>query len=65
MKELKVFPYDQKQGKMLALITSLFIFVLIVAGSLLLHELFSSCCEWGLLSSCGAQASYYGVFCCC
>ena len=27
MKELKVFPYDQKQGKMLALITSLFIFV--------------------------------------
>ena len=42
---------------------SFFLF-LIVAGSSLLHELFSSCCELGLLSSCSAQASYCSVFCC-
>ena len=28
------------------------------AGSLLLRELSSSCGEWGLLSSCGVQASH-------
>ena len=28
------------------------------AGSLLLHELFSGCSEWRLLSSCSVQASH-------
>ena len=34
------------------------------AGSLLLLELLSNCREWGLLSSCGAQASHCGGFSC-
>ena len=34
-------------------------------GCLLLHRLFSSCGEWQLLSSCGAQASHCGGFSCC
>ena len=34
-------------------------------GSSLLHELFSSCSEQGLLSSCGAWASHCGGFSCC
>ena len=32
-------------------------FILGYAGSLLLHGLFSSCSTWGLVSSCGEQAS--------
>ena len=32
------------------------------AGSSLLHQLFSSCGQWGLLSNCGAQPSHYGGF---
>ena len=32
------------------------------AGSLLLHWPFSGCSDWGLLSSCSAQASYYSGF---
>ena len=35
------------------------------AGSLLLHRVFSSCGEQGLLSSCGSQASHCGGFFCC
>ena len=34
-------------------------------GSCLLHQLFSSCSHWGLLSSCGAQVSHCGDFACC
>ena len=34
-------------------------------GSSLLHRPFSSCSKWGLLSSCGAQASHCGGFSCC
>ena len=30
-----------------------------------LHRLFSSCDEWGLLSSCSVQASHCGGFSCC
>ena len=33
-------------------------------GSSLLHELFSSCSEQGLNTSCGAQASQCGVCSC-
>ena len=32
------------------------------SGSLLLHGIFSSCGEWGLLSSCCAQASHHSGF---
>ena len=35
------------------------------AGSLLLYGLSSSCGEWGLLSSYGAQTSHYSGFSCC
>ena len=35
------------------------------AGSLLLHRLFSSFDKWGMLSSCGAQASGCHVFSLC
>ena len=35
------------------------------AGSLLSHRLFSRCWEWGLLSSCGVQASHCGSISCC
>ena len=34
------------------------------AGSSLLHGIFSSCGHWGLLSSCGVQASLWGGFSC-
>ena len=34
------------------------------AGSSLLRKLFSSCGEWGLLSSCGVWASHCGGFSC-
>ena len=34
------------------------------AGSSLLHGLFSSCGEWGLLSSCDARAYCSGSSCC-
>ena len=47
------------------LIISLFIYLFCtVLGSSLLRRLFSSCGEWGLLSSCGAQASHCGDFSC-
>ena len=42
--------------KISAVFTYLFIFD--CAGSLLLFGLSSSCSKWGLLSSCGAQASH-------
>ena len=35
------------------------------AGSSLLHRLFSSCSEQGLLSSCGVRASHFDGFSCC
>ena len=31
----------------------------------MLHELFCSCGEWGLLSSCDGQVSHRGGFSCC
>ena len=34
-----------------------FFFICSCPGSSLLHELFSSCSEWGLFSSCNRQAS--------
>ena len=37
-----------------------FTYIFGCAESLLLHELFSSCGEWGLLSRCGVQVSYCG-----
>ena len=43
----------------------LFIFIFGCAGSLLLHGLFSSCSEQGLLLSCHVQASHWGSFSCC
>ena len=42
-----------------------FIYLFGRAGSWLLCGLFSSCGEWGLLSSCGARASHRGGFSCC
>ena len=41
------------------------LFIFGCAGSSLLPGLFSSCCEWGLLSSCGARASQGCGFSCC
>ena len=41
------------------------IYLFLVVLSLLLHGLFSSCSEQGLLSSCGAQASHCSGFSCC
>ena len=35
------------------------------AESSLLHGIFCSCGDWGLLSSCGAWASHCGGFSCC
>ena len=40
-------------------------FIFVCAGSSLLHGLFSSCRQWGLLSSCGVWASHCGGFSCC
>ena len=40
------------------------LFIFGCAGSSLLQELFSSCGEQGLLSSCSALASHYGSFSC-
>ena len=40
----------------------LFIYCLGCSGPLLLFRLFSSCGEWGLLSSCSARASHCGGF---
>ena len=42
-----------------------YFFIFGCAGSSLLHRLFSSSGEWGLLSSCGALASHCGGFSCC
>ena len=39
-------------------------FIFDCAGSSLLHGLFSSCSEWGLLSSWGAKASHFTGFSC-
>ena len=36
-----------------------------IAGSSLLHRLFSSCGEWALICSCGAWASHRSGFPCC
>ena len=41
------------------------LFIFGCAGSLLLHGLFSSCGEQGLLSSCHTWASVYSGFSCC
>ena len=43
----------------------IFRFVFGCAGSLLLHGLFCSCGEWGLLSSCVTWASDCGGLSCC
>ena len=43
---------------------TVYLFILGCAGSLLLHKLFFSCGERGLLSSCGVQASHCGGFSC-
>ena len=43
----------------------IYLFVFGCAGSSLLYELFSSCGDWGLLSSCGAPASHCSGFSCC
>ena len=43
----------------------IYLFVFGCAGSSLLHRLFSSCGEPGLLPSCGARASHCGGFSCC
>ena len=40
-------------------------FILGCAGSSLLHRLFCSCSERGLLSSCSAWVSHFGGFSCC
>ena len=50
--------------EILIFLITLFIFFC-CAGSLLLHGLFSSFKEWGLLSSCGVKASHCGGFSCC
>ena len=42
-----------------------YLFIFGCAGSLFLCKLFSSCCEWGLLFSCGARDSHCGDFSCC
>ena len=41
------------------------LFLVVLGLSLLLHRFFSSCGEWGLLSSCNAQASHCSGFSCC
>lgn len=47
------------------LVTQFYFCVFDCAQSLLLHRLFSSSNEWGLLSSCSAWASHCGIFPCC
>ena len=42
----------------------LFLFAFGCSGSSLFQGLFSSCGEWWLLSSCGAQVSHCGGFSC-
>ena len=44
---------------------SLYLFIFGGSGSSLLCGLFSSCGEWGLLSSCCAPASHWSGFSCC
>jgi len=44
------------------LIFKIYLLIFVWAGSSLLCELFSSCSTWGLLSSCGAQASHCNGF---
>ena len=43
----------------------IYLFIFDCAGSSLPRGLFSSCGEWGLLSSCGAQTSHCSGFSCC
>ena len=45
-------------------ITLFYLFIFGCAGFSLLCGLFSNCGEWGLLSSCGAEASYCDGFSC-
>ena len=54
----------KRKGDFLKIILR-YLFIFGCAGSSLLHGLFSSCCEWGPLSSCSAQASPCRVFSCC
>ena len=42
-----------------------YLFIFGYTGSLLPRGLFSPCSKWGLLSSCGEQASHCGGFSCC
>ena len=41
------------------------LFIFVRVGSLLYEGFFSSCGEWGLLSSCGARAAHCGGFSSC
>ena len=53
---------DKPSCKYFFLIIILFTFI--CAESLLLYQLFSSCSEWDLLSSCSARGSHWGGFAC-
>ena len=46
-------------------ITYLFIYFWLCWAFVAVHGLFTRCCEQGLLSSCGAEASHCGAFSCC
>ena len=43
----------------------MYLFIFGYTGSSMLLGLFSSCGEWGILSSCGVRASHCGGFSCC
>ena len=50
---------------LMLLLLYIILFIFDCIGSSLLPRLFSSCREWGLLSSCGAWASHCGGLSCC
>ena len=49
----------------LKILLCMYLFIFGYTGSLMLLGLFSSCGEWGLLSSCSVRASHCGGFSCC
>ena len=66
-KSKKVFPPIFKRHPLFSIFKNIYLFIFgwgFIAGSLLLHGLFSSCDEWGLLS-CGVWVSHCSGFSCC
>ena len=46
-------------------ILNFYLFIFGCSGSLILTQVFSSCCEWGLLSSSAARSSHFSDFSSC